>query len=729
MWQIKKTVVILFAVFFAFQAIVGSAAAATIYVDDDGPGNYTTIQAAVNDASSGDQIIVKPGTYNEYIEVDMSELTIVSESGNPDDTIVQATDSLYVFNVLASGVSIKGFNIKGDGDSTAVYINYGLGNCHIENNKISNFISGIEIFLFSTGNVVKNNEISSCSDGIILSECSSNTLSNNKISDCTSGVYLGIDSSSNTLNSNEILNCEYGIRLLGCTSNALENNLIMENEYGIFIEDESHYNTLTENVIKANKKAGLQVTGLTENSVSNNQIYNNYFSNKKNVESNKQTNVWNATRSSGKSIIHGPYIGGNYWATPAGDGFSQTHSDSDGDGIAEEPNSVDGVNVDYLPLATASEKPSPVLPVANFETSMTQGPAPLSVKFTDSSQHAAERNWDFESDGIIDSTDVNPTHVYSASGTYKAKLTVINENGTDSKLAIITVTQTSVDNPSTGDSGNSEGDSGDTSESSDRDDGSSNEEDSGSSNEDSSLSSSVGSSSGGSSSGGSSSGAVGSPEPAVNVETKEIKQELVTSGKKVKFDFTKNATCVVYVSFDAKKTFGKTTAIAELLKGKSVLVPDLPSGNIYESFNVWVGNGGFANPQNIENPIVCFKVEKAWVKNENIDPDSITLNRYNESEKRWDQLSASLLNEDDKFLYFTADAPGFASFVITGEAKGTLENITKIDLESGISSLKRDSTKDIGFKISQNKEGQKAPGFESLYGVVCMFAFYLYKKR
>jgi PGF-pre-PGF domain-containing protein len=712
MWQIKKTVVILFAVFFAFQLMVGSAAAATIYVDDDGTGNYTTIQAAVNNASSGDQIIVKPGTYNEYIEVDMSELTIISESGNPDDTIVQATDNLYVFNVLASGVSIKGFNIRGDGDSTAVYINYGLGNCHIENNKISNFISGVDVFLFSTGNTIENNEISSCSDGIILSECSSNTLSNNKISDCKSGVFLGIDSSSNTLSSNEILNCEHGVRLLGCTSNSLEKNLIMENEYGIFIEDESHDNTLTENVVKANKKAGLQVTGLTENAVSNNQIYNNYFSNKKNVDSNKQANVWNTTQSSAKSIIHGPYLGGNYWATPAGDGFSQTHSDADGDGIAEEPYYVDEVNIDYLPLATASENPSAVLPVANFETSITQGPAPLSVEFTDSSQYAAERNWDFESDGIIDSIDVSPTHMYTAVGTYTAKLTAVNENGTDSKLATITVTQTSVDDSDTGDSGNGEEDSGDSGGSSDGDSGSSN--DGGSSQ---------------SSSGVSSGGAVGSPEPAVNVKVKEIKQEIVTSGKKVKFDFTKNATCVVYVSFDAKKTFGKTTAIAELLKGKSVLVPELPSGEVYKSFNIWVGNGGFANSQNIENPVVCFKVEKAWVKNENIDPDSITLNRYNESEIKWDQLLTSLLNEDDKFLYFTADVPRFSSFVITGETLDTLENITKIDMESGISSLKRDSAKDIGFKISQNKDGQKAPGFETLYGIVCVFAFYLYKKR
>jgi PGF-pre-PGF domain-containing protein len=39
----------------------------------------------------------------------------------------------------------------------------------------------------------------------------------------------------------------------------------------------------------------------------------------------------------------------------------------------------------------------------------------------------------------------------------------------------------------------------------------------------------------------------------------------------------------VYVSFDAKKTFGKTTTIAELLKEKSSLVPELAAGQKYRS--------------------------------------------------------------------------------------------------------------------------------------------------
>ena len=90
------------------------------------------------------------------------------------------------------------------------------------------------------------------------------------------------------------------------------------------------------------------------------------------------------------------------------------------------------------------------------------------------------------------------------------------------------------------------------------------------------------------------------------------------------------------MTFNAKKTVGKTTAIAEMLKGKSSLVSDLASGEVYKSFNIWVGNGGYGTSDNIENPAVCFKIEKSWIQDKKIDQPSITLNRY--SDKKWEQL-------------------------------------------------------------------------------------------
>ncbi len=164
-------------------------------------------------------------------------------------------------------------------------------------------------------------------------------------------------------------------------------------------------------------------------------------------------------------------------------------------------------------------------------------------------------------------------------------------------------------------------------------------------------------------------GSIGSPELRDNIESKELSQAYVISGHYVKFDFPKNATPIVYIAFDAKKTPGKTTTIVEMLNKKSILVSELPSDEVYKSVNIWAGNNGFIIPTNIENAVICFKVEKSWIQDKSINQSSITLNRY--SNKKWDQLPTNLSEEDDKYLYFIAQTPGFSPFAITGRTTAT----------------------------------------------------------
>jgi len=313
-------------------------------------------------------------------------------------------------------------------------------------------------------------------------------------------------------------------------------------------------------------------------------------------------------------------------------------------------------------------------PVADFNTNVTSGRAPLSVQFTDLSKDAKWRIWYF-GDGEA-SNKTNPTHVYTKEGNYNVSLSASNENGTVSKTATITVQ-----------------------------------------NEKSSHISSE--------SGGGSAGVGRSPEPQSNIEAKELLQAFITNGKPVKFDFVKNATCVVYVSFDSKKTFGKTTTIAEQLKGKSSLVSGLPEGEVYKYFNVWVGNGAFATSKNIENPVVCFKVEKSWIEDKKINSDSITLNRY--SDKKWEQFPVILSGEDDKFLYFTAKTSGFASFAITGTVKPlSKETVTKIDVDYPETINNNTENRE---PQTQQKEIPSTPSFGIYYGIACLLAILLYKRK
>jgi PGF-pre-PGF domain-containing protein len=309
-------------------------------------------------------------------------------------------------------------------------------------------------------------------------------------------------------------------------------------------------------------------------------------------------------------------------------------------------------------------------------------------------------SWDFENNGIVDFTDKNPVHVYSEPGQYTINLTAANAAGIASKTATVTVTKAvennkgksetrsgsaknsgnKSENTAPGDNINSNGDTGNSITENSRAQGTEVSRNSGTESleTENDKTDSEGYRSGGNSSGGGGS-AGGSPEPQENVDSKEISQTYVTKGEKINFDFPNNITCVVYANFDAEKTAGKTTAIAELLKRKSSLVPELPSGEIYKFFNLWIGNAGFAGPENIKNPFLYFKVEKAWIQGKKIDPASITLNRY--SNESWEQLPAYLSDEDDKYLYFLAKPESFSFFRISGNIKnnGTGINDSQIN--------------------------------------------------
>ena len=361
-------------------------------------------------------------------------------------------------------------------------------------------------------------------------------------------------------------------------------------------------------------------------------------------------------------------------------------------------------------------------PIANFTSNVTFGTVPLAVQFSDTSSDNSETwSWDF-GDGTY-STEKSPDHLYTSSGNYTVTLAVRNSNSADFKDIMITIlkkesseSNNGIDNHISGDNSNSS----DNSYSSGS--GGSSHKSSGSS---------------GSSKSGGGGGAGGSPEPQSNVEVKELSQAYVSSSQTANFTFPKKATCVEYVCFDSKKTLGKTTTIAEMLKGKSNLVSQLPEGEVYKSINVWVGSGGVGTAKNIENAVICFKVDKAWIKDNKIDKDSIVLNRYATANKKWEQLPTTLLNEDEKYLYFTAKTQEFGSFVITGkqfgkENEGTLPNKqTNSENKAGDqnNSSKPVATEKNSEEQSEPKGNTKMPAFELSYGIVGLLAVFLYKKR
>ncbi|MFO0314510.1 MAG: PKD domain-containing protein [Planctomycetota bacterium] len=70
---------------------------------------------------------------------------------------------------------------------------------------------------------------------------------------------------------------------------------------------------------------------------------------------------------------------------------------------------------------------------ANF----TANVAGLAVQFTDASLNATSWAWDFQNDGVVDSTSPNPSFTYPAQGAYDCKLTVTNAYSTNTRIATL----------------------------------------------------------------------------------------------------------------------------------------------------------------------------------------------------------------------------------------------------------------------------------------------------
>ena len=353
------TLVFLSIFYLSLMTLPKCAMAWTYYVGGTGPGNFTTIQAAVDAAGwEGGIIYVYNGTYHEHVHVGTYSLSLIGENRNT--TIVMGDQTGYGFRITNHHVHISGLTITNFsmGITFETYFEYHdirnntISNCGkgvsitdrghdvvVADNTISMNFVGIDV-LQSTGNTIINNTISMNSIGINLPESTSNTITNNNIfSNRLDGIYL-TNSKWNTISGNTIWDNWDGIYLTQSTLNIISENTLLSNLDGIDLSYSSNGNIITNN-LAANNRHGVYVYSSTSNT-----IYHNDFIDNAHQAYDSNTNSWDG----------GYPVGGNYWSEYVGvDKKSGSNQDQPGgDGIGDTSHDIPGgTNKDRYPLMNA----------------------------------------------------------------------------------------------------------------------------------------------------------------------------------------------------------------------------------------------------------------------------------------------------------------------------------------------------------------------------------------
>jgi len=256
-----------------------------LYVGGNGPGNYTKIQDAIDNAYPGDTVYVYSGIYYEKVMIQIS-ITLLGEEQNQTIIDIDSSGGIVILVLNAPNVTIDGFSFR---NHPTMYHNAGIRAYSSSGLMVRNITDiyyggsdfGISLFYSDHSTITrmffnyKNNAAIDIQHshnvtisenhiigsqmymvdcyGISLTDSSEITIIKNNITYNTlSGVYL--QNSHNVRIVGNIIqrNKASGVSLLLSNSNIIQNNELSLNvNNGIFIE-ESKKNTIFENNIYNN---------------------------------------------------------------------------------------------------------------------------------------------------------------------------------------------------------------------------------------------------------------------------------------------------------------------------------------------------------------------------------------------------------------------------------------------------------------------------------------------
>lgn len=300
------------------------------------PDDFSSIQDAINAATSGQSIYVKQGNYQEYLTINKS-IAVIGE--NPATTSIQGNGTQILIKINAHNVNFSGFRIK---DAETGFLLNDIEHCRIEGNIIENmrfhrlFSGGTGIYAVNSKNVlITANYITDIYYNAIFFRSTKNSqIANNKLIANLrwSQPIILMWSEHNHIEWNEVLgtsNNEGGIGLLYSNHNTVNYNNIHENDWVGLSLRASNYTIIKGNNIVKHRWWGIMITNSH-----NATIYHNNFIN--NTKQLRLTSSENITWSFNKQ--------GNFWS-------DYTGKDKNHDGIGDVPYTYNNQTIDPHPLA------------------------------------------------------------------------------------------------------------------------------------------------------------------------------------------------------------------------------------------------------------------------------------------------------------------------------------------------------------------------------------------
>jgi nitrous oxidase accessory protein NosD len=227
--------VILLSTLVSLESTVKASTPRTIIVPDD----FTTIKGAINNASDGDTVLVRAGTYNGSLGISKS-ISLIGE--NAQNTIITSQHNFrygkYSSAILvedrANTVTISGFTIKTN--DAGIYIYETAGSATITNNIITCSSGDYSIGIEGAGSgytTISSNTINGVGqEGISIQNPSETDVHNNFVS----GYHLGISISKVTvrIHDNTITHNDRGVYLQGNPLTFNNNNIFDNNQYSVY---------------------------------------------------------------------------------------------------------------------------------------------------------------------------------------------------------------------------------------------------------------------------------------------------------------------------------------------------------------------------------------------------------------------------------------------------------------------------------------------------------------